>query len=323
MSKYKNIWVFSENEALSLELLGKGRELADKLNQDLIGILIGSNQEENAQTLIDYGADIVHVITDPKLENFSVDIYTQVVNHLVDTYKPSILLIGATKSGRDLASRVAIRAGTGCVINCIGLDFNTENQLIMEREAYGGRAVTMEVCQTNPKIAAVSPKTFTPNERESRTGKIIEDTIELDVPKSQLIEFKEKEAGAELLTDAPIVILGGRGIRNKEDCQLLEDLASVLGGRVGWTRPLIEDLKWFPGTEWVGLSGQKIAPELCFSVGISGAIQYFAGVRGSKTTIAVNTDSNAPIFETSDYGVVGDLYEIIPALTEALKKYTN
>jgi len=316
----KGIWVFSENETLALELLGKGRVLADKLQQDLIGVIIGDDQKAHTQTLIDYGADIVHVVDTPSLMQFSVESYTQVLTYLVETYKPLVFLIGATKSGHELAARVAIRVGTGCVANCIGLDLDSENKLIMEREVYGGRAIASEVCRTSPKIATVRYKTFSPSERESRTGKTIEDTVELEKPQSKIIEFKKKEMGAESLTDATVVVLGGRGIQKKADSQFLEELATVLGGRVGWTRPVVEDLKWFPGAEWVGLSGQKIAPNLYISVGVSGAIQHLAGIRGSKIIVAINSDPNAPIFEAADYGIVGNLYEIIPALTEAIKK---
>lgn len=316
----KGIWVFSENETLALELLGKGRELADKLQQDLIGVLIGANQKAQAQTLIDYGADIVHVVDTPILTPFFVESYIQVLTYLVKTYNPLIFLIGATKLGHELAARVAIRVGTGCVANCLGLDLDSENQLILEHEVYGGRAIASEVCRTSPKIATVRPKTFSPRESESRTGKTIEDTVELEEPKSKLIELKKKDVGAESLTDATIVVLGGRGIQKKEDCQLLEELAAALKGRVGWTRPVVEDLKWFPGTEWVGLSGQKITPNLYISAGVSGAIQHLAGIRGSKIIIAINSDPNAPIFEAADYGIVGNLYEIVPAFTEALKK---
>ena len=316
----EGIWVFSENETHAIELLGKGRELADKLQQDLTGVLIGANQKAHAQTLIDYGADIVYVVDSPSLAQFSVEPYSQVLTSLVEENKPFILLIGATKSGRELASRVAIRVGTGCVANCIGLALDSENQLIMEREVYGGRAIASEMCRTTPKIASIPPKTFTPRERESRTGKIIADTIEFAESQSKLIELKKKEVGVESLVAATIVVTGGRGIQKKEDSQLLEELAAALGGRVGWTRPVVEDLKWFPGMEWVGLSGQKIAPTLNISVGISGAIQHLAGIRTSKIIVVINSDPNAPIFEAADYGIVGDLYEIVPAFTEALKK---
>ncbi|MFQ6124696.1 MAG: electron transfer flavoprotein subunit alpha/FixB family protein [Candidatus Heimdallarchaeota archaeon] len=319
----KGIWVFSENKTLALELLGKGRELTEKLQHDLIGVLIGADQKAHAQTLIDYGADIVHVVDTPSLTQFSAEPYIQVLTYLVETYKPLVLLIGATKLGHELAARIAIRAGTGCVAYCLGLDLNSENQLIMEREVYGGRAIASEVCRMSPKIASVRPKTFSPRERESRTGKIIKDTVELEESKSKLIELKKKEGGVESLTDATVVVIGGRGIQKKEDYHLLEELATVLRGRVGWTRPVVEDLKWFPGTEWVGLSGQKIAPKLYISAGVSGAIQHLAGIRGSKIIVAINSDPNAPIFEAADYGIVRNLYEIIPAFIEALKKRLN
>lgn len=305
---------------LALELLGKGRELADKLQQDLNGVLIKTDVKIQAQTLIDGGADIVHVVDKPSLPQFAVELYTQILAYLVEKYKPLVFLIGATKFGRELASRLAVRAQTGCVINCVGLALDSENQLVMEREALGGRAIATEICQTNPKIAAVPLRTFTPCERKSRAGKIIEDTIELDETTSKLLEIKQKEASAKSLEDATIVVAGGRGIRNKEDSHLLEELATVLGGQVGWTRPVVEDLNWFPGMEWIGLSGQKIGPELNILVGISGAIQYMAGIRTSKIIVAINNNPNAPVFEYADYGIVRDLYEFVPILTEFLKK---
>jgi len=305
---------------LALELLGKGREIADTLQQELHGVLIQNDAKIDPQELIEYGADFVHVINNPHLSQFVVELYTQILAYLVEKYKPLVFLIGATKFGRELAARVAVKVQTGCVINCVRLSLDSENQLIMEREALGGRAISTEICQTNPKIAAVPRKTFIPCERKERTGKVIEDTVELDKPKSKLLEIKQKETSAESLEDAIIVVAGGRGIRSKEDSHLLEELASVLGGQVGWTRPIVEDLKWFPGTEWVGLSGQKIGPELNILVGISGSIQYMAGVRASKIIVAINNNPSAPVFEYADYGIVRDLYEFVPTLAESLKK---
>lgn len=317
---FNGVWVFSENKMLALELLGKGRELANKLQQELNGVVIKTDSNAYAQTMIDYGADIVHIVDNPTLSQFAVELYAQSLAQLIEVNKPLIFLIGATKFGRELASRVAIKIQTGCVINCIKLALDSEKQLIMEREALGGRAIATEICQTNPKIVAVPLRTFAPCERKSRTGKIIEETIELGDPKSKLLEVKPKEAGAKSLEDAAIVVAGGRGIRNKEDTHLLEELATVLEGQVGWTRPVVEDFKWFPGTEWIGLSGQKIGPDLSILVGISGAIQYIAGIRAAKIIVAINNNPNAPVFEYADYGIVRDLYEFIPVLTEILKK---
>ncbi len=316
-----DIWVFSENQALTLELLGKGRELADKLQKNLIAVIINSNQTSDAQMLIDYGADIVYVIDAQNLVQYSVESYSQVLTSLVTTNKPQVLLIGATKSGRELAPRLAIRLKTGCVLNCIAINLDSQNQIVMNREVYGGRAIASEICQKTPIIATIPPKTFEPCERKNRSGEIIEDSVEIVDTKSKLIEFKKKKSVVESLVDAKIVITGGRGLKQKEDSQLLEELATVLQGRVGWTRPVVEDLKWFPEIEWIGLSGEKIAPSLNILVGVSGAIQHLAGVRGSKIIVAINSDPNAPIFEYADYGVVGDLYEIVPILIEAIKEH--
>lgn len=314
----RGIWVFSEETGLSLEMLGKGRELADKLRTELAAILIGHHLESRIGELVNHGADRVFVADDPRLKVFQVEPFTDIIIDLVSDHKPDALLVGATRRGKELAPRVATRLGVGCVSDCFGLDIGKSGRLLMDRLIYGGSAIATEICNTKPQIATISPGAFERAERKSRDGRVVRLEVKVRDGRTKILETREKKHEGVKIEDAAVVVCGGRGVGRREDFKMLEELAKVLGGEVACSRPVAVDLKWF--TDWVGLSGHKIKPALYVGCGISGAIQHIAGIRDSRTIVAINTNSDAPIFHSADYGIVGDFREVVPALTEALRK---
>jgi len=317
MSENKGVWVFSEKYDIMLEMLGKGREIADKLQTELAAVLVGRNVQEKAEELIKYGADKVYLVDNPALECFQAEAFLSVLHDLVANYKPEILLIGSTKNGKPFAARLATRLETGCIPDCARLDVE-EGKLTGERITYGGNAIAKVAFKSKPQMATIPARAFERLEPQDRSGEVIKLDVKIEEPKTEIVETKPLETSGVNIEEAEIIVSCGRGLEKKEDKALLEDLAKILNGQVGNSRPLAEDRKWF--TEWVGLSGRKVKPKLYIACGISGVIQHVAGIRDSKIIVAINSDPEAPIFEVADYGVVGDLYEILPALTEALGK---
>ena len=310
------VWVYSEREELALELLGKASELAGKLGVEVAAVALGSGVEAVAQGL-SKAADRVYVVDAPQLGWFEAGVYAHALSQLARRYEPDIILIGSTKRGKEVAAQLATRLRVGCIPDCLRVDVDGEGGLVADRLVYGGRAVSTQVCRSKPAVATIPPRTFERAE-ETKTGEIVKVDVEVGEPAVSLVETRMKEAPEVNIEEADVVVCGGRGIEKKEDLRMLEELAEALGGVVGVTRPLAEDRGWF--TEWVGLSGRKVKPTLYIGVGVSGAIQHVAGIRDSKVIVAVNKDPEAPIFQVADYIVVGDLYEIIPALIEAVKK---
>ena len=321
MGQPKGVWVFSENKNLTLELLGKGNELADKLQTELSAVLLGQNVENQADELIGFGAEKVYMVNSPLFKEMRAEPYISALTSLAKQHEPDILLIGSTKMGKEIASRVATRLETGCVPDCTHLSIDETGRLLMGRVVYGGNAVATHFSRVKPQMATVPPRTFEKLEYRERKGEIVKVDVKLEQPKTEIVEVKEIEATKVKIEEANVVIAGGRGLGKKEDFRLLDELAEILGGQVAYTRPLCEDRKWF--TDWVGLSGHKVKPALYIGCGVSGVIQHVAGIRDSKILVAINKDPEAPIFEVTDYIVVGDLYEIVPALSAALKKLTK
>ncbi len=318
MSEHEGVWIFSENNDLMLELLGKGRELANELQTELAAVLLGHGFENQPNELPGYGANRVYVVDDSSLKSLQVELLVSALTNLAEKYKPEILLIGATKRGKEIASRVAARLETGCVPDCTHLSIDEDGRLQMGRVVYGGNAVATQICKVKPQIATVPPRVFTKPQYEGKQGEVIKAAVKLEQPKTEVVEVNEIEAPAVKIEEAKTVVAGGRGVEKKEDFRILDELAEILGGQVAYTRPLCEDRKWF--TDWVGLSGHKIKPALYIGCGISGVIQHVAGIRDSQIIVAINKDPEAPIFEIADYIIDGDLYEIVPALSAALKK---
>jgi electron transfer flavoprotein alpha subunit len=268
--------------------------------------------------VIKYVADKVYLVDNPALDRFQAEAYLSVLHNLTVNYKPDILLIGSTKNGKPFAARLATRLETGCIPDCSRLSVDEKGRLIGERITYGGNAVAKVTFRSKPQIATIPARAFEKPEPQDRNGEVTKLDVKIEEPKTEVIETKPLETSSVNIEEAEVIVSCGRGLEKKEDKALLEDLAKILGGQVGNSRPLAEDRKWF--TEWVGLSGHKVKPKLYVACGISGVIQHVAGIRDSKMIVAINNDPEAPIFEVADYGVVGDLCEVLPALTEALNK---
>ena len=305
------------------ELLTEGRALADQLGTELSAIAIGAT--DNGQEYIERGADTVLQAADPSLSSFQVDSYTDVMAALASEYKPEILLIGATRSGMEFAPRLAERLKTGCVTEASRLELDAEKRyVLMDRLTFGGNAVETQISRTKPQIATISRGLFPAAERDqSRKGTVLEISPKIQPSTTKILETKQKVAKNVRLADAQIIVAFGRGVRKKDDMAMIEQFAQLVGGVVGCSRPIAEDLRWVPEDQYVGLSGQKVSPKLYFACGISGQIQHLTGIRNSRVIVAINNDPNAPIFEYSDYSVIGDLYQVIPALMETVKKLGN
>ncbi len=312
------ILVYSDIFDLTLEIVGKGRNLADRLKSELSVALVGRNLQEKARELIAAGADKVFLADDAALESFQAETCLGLVHDLATKNNPEIILIGSTKNGKPLAARLATRLETGCIPDCINLSIDTIGSLVGERIAYGGNAVAKVTFKSRPQVATIPSRAFEKVSPQERNGEIIKIDANLEKQKIEVIERKPIETSMTRIEDAPVIVSCGRGLEKKEDRVLLDGIAGALCGQVGCTRPLVEDRKWF--SEWVGLSGHKVRPRLYIACGISGVIQHVAGIRDAKVIVAINKDPEAPIFEMADYGIVGNLYEVLPALKEALKR---
>jgi electron transfer flavoprotein alpha subunit len=318
MDKHKGIWAFSEAYDLTLEMLGKAREIANKLQTEVAAVLLGNNVQEKGNDLIKYGADKVYLVDDPALERFQAEPYLSVLHNLAANYRPAIIMVGSTRNGKPLAARLATRLDAGCVPDCIGLSVDGDRRLVGDRITYGGNAVARVAFKSKPQIVTVPPRAFEKPNPQERRGEVVKLNVKIESPKVEVVERKPLETSSVRVEEAEVIVSCGRGLEKKDDIALLEDLAEVLGGQVGCSRPLVEDRKWF--SDWIGLSGHKVKPKLYIASGVSGVIQHVAGIRDSKVIVAINKDPEAPIFEIADYGVVGNLYEVLPALKEALKK---
>lgn len=316
----KGVWVFSELPQLTLELLGKGRALANQLGTNLAAVSISSN--DDAQKLIQHGADKVLSMSDPMLKVFQVDTYTDAFTALVTEHKPDVLMIGATRNGLEFAPRLAERLKTGCVTEATKLEPDAEkNFVLMDRVTWGGNLVETQISRSKPQIATVPKGLFSPAPADvTRKGEVITVGPKIKPPSTKLLETKPKEAKGVKLADASVIVSFGRGVRKKDDMALIEQFAQTVGGVVGCSRPIAEDLRWLPEEQYIGLSGQKVSPKLYFAFGISGQIQHLTGIKNSRIIVAVNNDPKAPIFEFSDYGIVADLYQVIPAFADAVRQ---
>ncbi|MCX9084150.1 MAG: electron transfer flavoprotein subunit alpha/FixB family protein [Candidatus Methanoperedens sp.] len=304
------ILVFSEDNETALEILGKGREIADSLKTELGVISIG-----NGEDLISSGADKIYSIDIvPSSDNI-----VEIISNLNDQYKPEIILIGGTKLGKEVAPRIAQISDAGCATDCIDCSIE-DGHLIVKRFVLGGRFLETIRFLRKPQIATLLPGKFEKKEDKTRKSEIIKIIYKPAEPKIQILEIKKKAPQELKIEEADIIVAVGRGLKKKEDIKLIESLADAIGGAVGCSRSIAADLKWLTEEHWVGLSGHKVKPRLYVAIGISGQVQHIAGIRDAKTIIAINDDPNAPIFKACDYGFVGDLYEIIPKLIEKLKK---
>ena len=326
LSDYKGIWVFAEQrygklKTVSLELLGKAKELSAELKVSVTAILLGYGIKHLADELIAYGADEVLVMDEGWLNDFNDHIYGEAIIDLIREYKPEIVLVGATSKGRSLAPHISSALKTGLTADCTGLNIDEESKLLIQtRPAFGGNLMAEIICPNNrPQMATVRPKVFNPLEPDyNRKGKI---TRIYNQPVEGLVKrIKNIDNGEGLsLSDAEIIVSVGRGMGSAKNIRLAKELADALGGALGSSRPVV-DMGWMPYSQQVGQTGKTVAPKIYIACGISGAIQHLAGLADIDTIIAVNQDPDAPIFKVADYGIVGDVNEILPALIEKLKK---
>ncbi|MFB5193968.1 electron transfer flavoprotein subunit alpha/FixB family protein [Neobacillus sp. KR4-4] len=329
LDDYRGVWVFIEQndgrvEGGSLELLGAGRELADKLQVPLAGFLLGHEIRPLADKIISYGADIVYMVDHPVLMNYRTESYMKGVMLLAKKYKPEIILYGATPNGKDLASAVATDLNTGLTADTTMLDVDIDNRLLeASRPAFGGNIMATILCKKHrPQMATVRPKVMKALEPESRrTGKIIEEKISLheEDMRTKVLQIVNDVTKKVNLADAHVIVCGGKGMGDLQNFQLLYEFAETIGATVGGTRDVVE-AGWLPHHLQIGQTGETVTPKIYFAVALSGAIQHVVGMKNSDFIIAINKDPNAPIFDVATYGIVGDALEIIPKLTEQFRQ---
>ena len=355
-AEYKNVWVFAEQRDgklmnVALELIGEGHRLSRDISADskVAALLVGDKVEHLAQECFEYGADLVYIIEDPLLKNYTTDAYTKVITAALREYKPEIIMYGATHIGRDLAPRVAGRANVGLTADCTHLDirvdkyidFTSKNttlntssldpndpdtKLKMTRPAFGGNLMATIVSPTSrPQMSTVRPGVMQKLERKpGAKGEIIRCNVEIaesDI-RTKIIEIVKHAVEKVSLTDANIIVSGGLGLQNADGFKLIEELADKLGGVVGSSRAAV-DAGWIDKSHQVGQRGTTVKPNLYIACGISGAIQHLAGMKESSIIVAINKDPDAPIFSVADYGIVGDLYKVIPEIISEIDAVTK
>lgn len=329
MSDARNVWVFIEVvrgkiKGVSLELLGQGRKMADDLGEKLVAIIPGNEIEDFAKMAIHYGADEAIVVDQKELKDYSTDGYTKAMCTLIKKYNPAVLLIGATNNGRDLGPRVSSRMQTGLTADCTELGVDSETRLVKwTRPAFGGNLMATILCPDyRPQIGTVHPGVFKkPEEDTGRKGEIIHETVEFgpDEIRTRIVEVITEAGGADVnLEEAEIIVSGGRGVGGPEGFEVLKELADEIGAQIGASRAAV-DSGWISSLHQVGQTGKSVGPKIYIACGISGAIQHVAGMSSSDVIIAINKDPDAPIFNIADYGIVGDLFEIIPELTKRIR----
>lgn len=324
---YKDVWVFiecfdGEPKRVGFELLGEGRKLAAALGQKLCAVVIGDKVDEAISQSALYGADKVYVVQGPEYRFYTADAYGKAMLALCEKYMPSTILVGATVNGRDLGSKLAVSLRTGLTADCTGLFVDGEN-VVWERPAFGGNLYAQIICgESRPQMGTVRAGNFKrPAPDPDNKPEIIREELHVsdDEIRTKVLDFvKAVESDGIKLEDAEIVVSGGRGMKKAENFKLLQELADVLGGAVGASRAAV-DSGWVPQSRQVGQTGKTIAPTIYIACGISGAVQHLAGMSKSKIIVAINKDKTAPIFEVAHYGIVGDLFEVVPALTKELK----
>ena len=340
LEEYKGVYVFAEQvdnklSGIAFELLGKAKDLAADLNAEVAAVLIGSDVKGLADELAAYGADKVIVVDDPELKEYRTEPYAHALASVINEYKPEIMLVGATAIGRDLGPTVSARVATGLTADCTLLEIgdfplvalpNQEqkhNQLLMTRPAFGGNTIATIACPNHrPQMATVRPGVMQKLPKEAgRAAEVIEfnPALEENNRYVEIMDIVKAVGNVENIMDAKVLVSGGRGVGSAENFEMLRDLASCFkGGMVSCSRAAVEN-GWLAQDYQVGQTGKTVRPQIYFAIGISGAIQHVAGMEESDLIIAINKDEDAPIFDVADYGIVGDLNKIVPALTEAIK----
>jgi len=329
LSAYKDVWVFCEQkegviQTISYELLGEGRKLAEKLGVKLCAVLLGDGVSARVDEIASRGADKIYLVDSPKLKHYQDDPYTKVLVGLVNEYSPEVLLCGATTIGRSLISRVAVTVDAGLTADCTGLDIDEKDKILLQtRPAFGGNIMATIITPNHrPQMSTVRHKVMKEAQIDkSHKAEVIKKTYSADLLSSRtsLLDVVEETEETVNIGEADIIVSGGRGIGGSEKFGMLKELAKVLGGAVGSSRSAV-DAGWMPYSHQVGQTGKTVCPKLYIACGISGQIQHLIGMQSSKVIVAINKDPDAPIFKVATYGIVGDVFEVVPALTAAFKK---
>jgi len=329
LKDYKGIWVFIEQkkgkvQSVAYELLGKAQELAKRLSTEVGAVLLGNNLDDQLEELAWHGADKIYLVEAVELANFQDEPYTNVLVKLIQKYKPQIFLCGATSVGRSLISRVAVKINTGLTADCTSLDIEPQRKILLQtRPAFGGNIMATIITPNHrPQMATVRHKVMQPIAADKRRkAKVIRESFDSVVyaSRTKLLDIVDEVEALINLSEADIIVSGGRGMTGPENFKILAELAQVLGAAVGASRAAV-DSNWMPYSHQVGQTGRTVAPKIYFACGISGQIQHLVGMQSSKIIVAINKDPDAPIFKVATYGIVGDLFQIIPALTKKFKE---
>ncbi|MFH1093121.1 MAG: electron transfer flavoprotein subunit alpha [Candidatus Omnitrophota bacterium] len=329
LDDYKDVWIFAEQkkgiiQSVVFELLGEGKKLAQKRNQKLAAVLLGSGIKAKAKELIERGADIVYVLDDEKLKDYQAEYYSQALTYIIHKLKPEIVLTGATSMGRSLIPRVAVELKTGLTADCTELDIDEERGMLLQtRPAFGGNIMATIICpHRRPQMATVRHKVMKEAlVDKKRKGQIIEiDVKDIKLKsKAALVDIIEEIEGTINIAEADIIVSGGRGVGSSENFKLIEKFAKTIGAAVGASRAAV-DSGYKPYSHQVGQTGKTVCPKIYFAVGISGQIQHLVGMQSSDIIVAINKDADAPIFKIATYGIVGDLFQVIPLLIKKFKK---
>ena len=327
--KFQGVWTLGEQRegdisTVSYELLAWGRELADKRGTTLASVILGHNIKEKAESLIHHGADIVYVVDHPSLEHFTPDVHSNILEKLVREFMPEIFIASATTYGRTVMPVLAAKVETGLTADCTELDIEQDTGLLIQtRPAIGGNVMaTIKTPEHRPQMSTVRPRSKKPlSKDESRKGKIVvkEYPDELYVSKVKFIEFIKDETIALPIQEADTIVSGGKGLKDAKNFKLLHELADLLNSSVGASRQAV-DMGWIPYSHQVGLSGKTVSPRLYIAIGISGAVQHLAGMSSADVVVAINNDPDAGIFRVCDFGIVGDIFEILPVFIERLRE---
>jgi electron transfer flavoprotein alpha subunit len=329
IEKYKGVWVFVEQrkgvvQPVVYELLAKARELADKLQVNVACVLLGHNVKDKALDLVHRGADKVYVVDDPKLEHLHDEPYARIVANLIRKHRPEILLCPATAIGRSVISRVAVQLRVGLTADCTGLDVNLEERYLMQtRPAFGGNIMATILSKYHrPQLATVRHKVMKEAAADPKRKGDVE-VVEFDrsffISRSKVLDVVDEVTATVNITEANVIVSGGRAMKGPENFKMLEELATVLNGAVGASRAAVDE-GWMPYSHQVGQTGKTVCPNIYIACGISGQIQHLVGMQSSKIIIAINRDPSAPIFNVANYGIIGDVFEIVPLLTKRFKE---
>ena len=312
--------IFSDTKRNAFELLAKARELADLKGSKVTAVAIGKDAESAAGEYISRGADRV-IVAGTSMENFKAEEAADILEAVIREVSPQVVLIASTKDGKELAPRLAAKLDTGCISDA-GRIYYEGDALMAERIVYSGNGIAVEQFSSFPGIVTVPGKVFDPLPPDAgRTGEIVKKDVELKDHGSRIINVQAMRSEGVNVEDAEIIVSCGRGFKGSDDLKLITELAEVIkGNTVGCSRPIAADLKWLSEDHWIGLSGHKVKPKLYIACGISGQIQHVAGMRDSGVIVAINKDADAPIFNSADYGIVGDLYQVLPKLIDAIRQ---